>query len=138
MKKIMLLCVIFVLSLLLAACQPALDEQKADFCEALGEFAQAQGQFRQLNETSTKDDVEEAASDLERSWERVKDSAADVAEAQLNNVEDAWENLKRDIDDIPNDATLVEAEAMIKEDVLNTMAETVQIMSTTCTYGQEQ
>jgi tetratricopeptide (TPR) repeat protein len=138
MKKIILLSVIFVLSLLLAACQPAIDEKKSDFCKDLGDFAQAQAQFRQLNETSTKNDVEEAASDLERSWERVKDSAGDVAEAQLNNVEDAWENLKRDINDIPNDATLAEAEAMIKADVLNTMAETVQIMTTTCTYGQEQ
>ena len=138
MKKIILLSVIFVLSLVLAACQPAIDEKKSDFCKDLGDFAQAQGQFRQLNETSTKDDVEEAASDLQRSWERVKDSAADVAEAQLNNVEDAWENLKRDIDDIPNDATLAEAELMIKQDVLNTTAETVQIMTTTCTYGQEQ
>jgi hypothetical protein len=138
MKKIILLSAIFVLSLLLAACQPVLDEQKADFCEALGEFAQAQVQFRQLNQTSSKDDLEDAASDFERAWEKVKDAASDVAEAQLNSVEDAWQNLRRDIDNIPNDATLAEAEVMIKQDVLNTVAETVQIMRTTCTYGQEQ
>ena len=63
--------------------------------------------------------------------------AADVAEAQVSALEDALQELRRDIDDIPNDATLAEAELMIKQDVLSTMAKTVQIFTTTCTYGQE-
>jgi hypothetical protein len=138
MKKIVLLSTIFVLSLLLAACQPAVDEQKSDFCSNLGDFAQAQVQFRALNETSTKGDVEEAASDLERAWDNLKNSAGDLAETQMSAVEDALQNLRRDIDNIDNDATLVEAEVSIKQDILNTMAETVQIMTTTCTYGQDQ
>jgi hypothetical protein len=137
MKKIILLGVILVVSLLVAACQPAVDEQKADFCSNLGAFAQAQVQFRALNETSTKGDVEEAASDLERAWDNLKNSAGDLAETQMSAIEDALQNLRRDIDNIANDATLAEAEVSIKQDILNTMAETVQIMTTTCTYGQE-
>ena len=138
MKKIIFLSAIFVLSLLLAACQQSVDKQKADFCSNLGDFAQAQVQFRALNETSTKGDVEEAASDLERAWDNLKNSAGDLAQAQMNGIEDALQNLRRDIDNISNDATLAEAEVSIKQDILNTMAETVQIMRTTCTYGQEQ
>ena len=130
---------ILVLSLLLAAaCQPTVDEAKADFCQNLGDFAQAQVQFRQLNATSTKDDLEEAASVLEEAWENLVESAADLSEAQVGGVEDALEDLRRNIDDIPDDATLAEAELMIKQDILSTMSETVQIFSTTCTYGQGQ
>ena len=139
MKKIILLSAIFVLSLVLAACQPVVDEKKADFCRNVGDFAQAQVQFRQLNASSSKRDAEEAVSDLQRDFENLVQSGADVKEAQLKEVEDALENLKRDIKDIPDDAeNIAEAELMIKQDVLNTVAETVQIMTTNCTYGQEQ
>ena len=138
MKKKVLLSTIFVLSLLVAACQPSVDQAKADFCESLGEFAQAQLQFRQLNATSTKGDLNQAGSDLQRAWDDVKGSASDVAEAQLSGVEDALQTLQNDIGDIPDDATLAESEVTIKQDILNTAAETVQIMNTTCTYGQEQ
>ena len=138
MKKIILLSAIFVLSLLLAACQPSVDQAKADFCETLGEFAQAELQFRQLDGTSTKDDLNKAASDLQKAWEDVKGSASNVAEAQLSGVEDALQTLQKDIGDIPDDATLAESEVTIKQDILNTAAETVQIMNTTCTYGQDQ
>ena len=139
MKKTILLTAIFVLVLLTAACQPAIDEKKSDFCQDLGDFAQAQVQFRQINPTSTVDDLEEAALALERSWENLKDSAGDLAEVQLRSLEDALQNLRRDIEDVPDDAeNLAEAELMIKQDVLSTMAETVQIFNTTCTYGQDQ
>ena len=138
MKKIILLSSIFVLVLLLAACQPSVDQAKADFCESLGEFAQAQVQFRTINATSTKSDLNEAVSDLDRAWENVKSSAADLSEAQLSGAEDALQTLKDDISDIPDDATLAESEAMIKTDVIATMAETQEIFSTTCTYGQDQ
>lgn len=138
MKKIVLLSAIFVLSLLVAACQPVIDEQKSDFCQNLGEFAQAQVQFRQLDANSTKDDLEDAVSDLERAWNNLADSTEDLAEAQVRGVEEALEDLRRDIDNIPDGSTLAEAEVMIKQDVVSTMAETLQIFRTDCTYGQDQ
>ena len=138
MKKIVLLSAIFVLSLLVAACQPVIDEQKSDFCQNLGEFAQAQVQFRQLDANSTKDDLEDAVSDLERAWDNLADSTEDLAEAQVRGVEEALEDLRRDIDNIPDGSTLAEAEVMIKQDVVSTMAETLQIFRTDCTYGQDQ
>ena len=139
MKKMILLSAIFVLSLLVAACQPAVDEQKEDFCKNLGDFAQAQVEFRKINATSSKNDLEEAAQDVQRAFENLAESAADVQEAQLRAVEDALESLKRDIEDIPDDVDSLEDvdELTIKQDVLSTMAETVQIMTTVCTYGQD-
>ena len=68
MKKVFLLSVIIGLALLVAACQPTVDEAKANFCEDLGEFGVAVAQFRQINETSTKDDLQNAQSEVAKTW----------------------------------------------------------------------
>jgi hypothetical protein len=138
MKKTILLTTIFVLSLVLAACQPSVDQAKANFCENVGEFAQASVQFRALNATSTKDEASDAVSDLERAWNNLQESAADLTEAQVDGVEDALGDLKNSIQDIPDDATLAESELSVKQASLETMAETLQIFVTTCTYGQSE
>ena len=137
MKKIIIFVTIFVLSLLLAACQPSVDQAKADFCEDLGAFAQAQVALRSINATSTKDELNQALSNLEQSWNNLRDSAATLGEVQVDGIQESFETLKRDISNIPDDATLVDAELMIKQDLLNTLAETQQILTTTCTYGQQ-
>ena len=137
MKKITLLSAIFVLSLLVAACQPSVDEAKADFCSDLGEFGQALVGFRQLNPASTKDDLNKAESDVQKAWDNLQSSASTLKDVQTSSVQDAFETLKKDIGDIPDDTTLADTELMIKDDVVSTMGETLQIFSTTCTYGQD-
>lgn len=137
MKKIMFFATIFILSLLLVACQPSVDQAKADFCADLGEFAQAQVSLRSTNATSTKDELNQALSNLEQSWNNLLDSATTLGEVQVDGIQESFENLKNDISNIPDDATLAEAELTVKQDLLNMVAETQQIVTTTCTYGQD-
>jgi hypothetical protein len=137
-KKVILLSVIFVLPLLLAACQPSVDEAKADFCEDLGEFGIALAQYRQINETSTKDDLQKAQSDVEKTWADLQKSAETLGEVQTDSVEDAYGDLQKGVNDIPDDATLGDAELMVKQGVLSTLEEVLRISTTTCTYGQGQ
>jgi len=138
MKKSILMIAILALSLVLAACQPSVDQAKADYCENVGGFAQALAQFRTLNATSTKGDAQQAVSDLERAWENLQSSAGDLAEAQVDGVENALQDLRNSIQDIPDDSTLAESELAVKQATVATMAETVQIFVTTCTYGQSE
>jgi gas vesicle protein len=137
MKKIILFATIFTLSLLMAACQPSVDQAKADFCADLGEFAQAQVALRNLDANSTKDEENQAVSNLEQTWNNLLDSVSTLGDVQVDGIQEAFETLKNDISNIPDDATLAESEVMIKQDLLNTLAETQQILTTTCTYGQQ-
>jgi hypothetical protein len=122
----------------LAACQPSIDEAKAAFCEDLGEFGVTVAQFRQINETSTKDDLQNALSEVEKTWGNLQKSAETLGEVQTDSVEDAYNDLQKSVNDIPDDATLAEAEVMVKGSALSTLEEVLQISTTTCTYGQGQ
>ena len=138
MKKAILLSLIFVLSLLLLACQPTVDEAKAAFCEDLGEFGVAVAQLRQVNETSTKADLQNAVSEVEKTLSNLQDSAATLGQVQISSVEDSFEDLQNGVQDIPDDTTLAAAEVMVKGGALATLEEVLQIFNTTCTYGQGQ
>ena len=54
----------------------------------------------------------------------------------LSSLENALDDMRNTIQAIPDDATLAETEGMIKQASLATMAEAVEIFTTTCTYGQ--
>jgi len=123
-------------NMLMVACQPSIDQAQADYCESAGEFAPAVAQFRSINATSTKAEAEDALSNLERAWNDLNDSAVDYTEAQLSSLENALDDMRNTIQAIPDDATLAETEGMIKQASLATMAEAVEIFTTTCTYGQ--
>ena len=138
MKRVILLSAVLVISLLLAACQPSVDEAKADFCEDLGEFGVAVAQFRGINENSTKDEARQALSDVEKTWSNLKSSAATLGEVKVDSIEGAYNDLEKSVNDIPDDATLADAEGMVKQNVLSTLQEVLQISTTTCTYGQEE
>ena len=132
MRKLTLLGLVILLLPLLAACGTTVDSAKADFCDDLGAFSESLGGLRDISIGSTKDDLQDALKDAEGAWGNVKDSAGKLQDVQLDAVENAFDDLKDAIQDIPDDATLAEALAAVKDAALATANQIVQITTTTC------
>lgn len=129
---------LFVFSLvLLSACGPTLDEARVRFCEELGAYGQAVVQLRQLDETSTVDDLNQAQVAVADSWKELQSAAANLQEAQIAELQQANDTLSNTVNSISGEATLGEAGATVRQATLETMAAYNDIMTTTCMYGQQ-
>ena len=138
MKKIILLCTIFVLSLVLAACQPSVDQAKADFCDDLGTFAQSVGEYRSLGPNSSVDDFQDAQKDVEKAWNDLQSSAQTLGSVQTDSLQNAYSDLQKDVSNISGDTNIADALTQVQQDALATLQEANQILTTTCSYGQSQ
>jgi peptidoglycan hydrolase CwlO-like protein len=138
MKKILFLSLTIVLLLSLGACGQSVDRAKEDFCQDLGDVAQAAMDLRLINATSSKDDLEDAVSSLERAVENLQSSAQDVAEAKVDGVQDAVSDLQDTLSDLPDGDLSAEQLVEAKGAVIETMAEVQQIAITVCSYSLEQ
>ena len=117
---------------LLGGCGTTVESAKADFCSDLDAFSQSLGGLRDLHVGSTKDDLQNALGDADQAWQDVKDSAGKLEDVQLDALEDAFGDLKDSIRDIPDDASLAEALANVKDAAVTMLSEIVQITTTTC------
>ena len=79
MKKTILATVMMLLVVMLAACAPSIDRAKADYCQALGEFAKAVVELRQIDQNSTVDELKDAQQAVSRAWDNLTGSAGDLA-----------------------------------------------------------
>ena len=139
MKNILFLSLTVVLLLSLAGCgQPSVDQAKADFCQDLGEFGTAAASLRQLDGSSTKQDLQDATNAVDKAWGELKSSAGTLQNVQVDGVESAVNDLQKSVNDIPDDATLDQGLAGVRGAAVNTLAETLQIATTTCTYPPQQ
>ena len=139
MKNILCLSLTVVLLLSLAGCgQPSVDQAKANFCQDLGEFGTAVVNLRQINASSTKQELQDAVSATQQAWDNLKNSAATLENVQVDGVEAAVNDLQKSVDDIPDDATLEQGLVAVRGAALATAAEIVKITNTTCSYPQEQ
>jgi len=139
MKNILFLSLTVVLLLSLAGCgQPSVDQAKADFCQDLGEFGTAVASLRQLDGSSTKQDLQDATNAVDKAWGDLKSSAGTLQNVQVDGVESAVNDLQKSVNDIPDDATLDQGLVGVRGATVNTLAETLQIATTTCTYPPQQ
>ena len=139
MKNIIFLSLTVVLLLSIAGCgQPSVDQAKANFCQDLGEFATAVVDLRQIDATSTKQELQDAVSAVQNAWGDLKNSAGKLQNAQVDGVESAVNDLQKSVDDIPDDAMLAEGLVAVQQASLATMAEVVKTTNTVCSYPQEQ
>ena len=77
MKNILYLSLAIVLLLSLAGCgQPSVDQAKANFCQDLGEFGTAVVNLRQIDPTSTKQELQDATNGVQKAWGDLKSSAS--------------------------------------------------------------
>ena len=139
MKHILFLSLTVVLLLSLAGCgQPSVDQAKATFCQDLGEFGTAVVNLRQIDATSTKQELQDATDGVQKAWGDLKNSAGKLQNAQVDGVESAVNDLQKSVDDIPDDATLEQGLVAVRGAALATAAEIVELTNTTCSYPQEQ
>ena len=139
MKNILYLSLTVVLLLSIAGCgQPSVDQAKANFCQDLGEFGTAVVNLRQIDGSSTKQELQDAVSAAQKAWDDLKNSAATLQNVQVDGVEAAMNDLQRSVDDIPDDATLEQGLVAVRGAALATAAEVVKTTNTICSYPQEQ
>jgi hypothetical protein len=132
MRKLFLLGLTVLLLPLLGGCGKTVDSAKADFCSDLDAFRQSLAGLRDLQIGSTKEDLQNAFGDAEQAWEALKDSGSQLEDVQLDAMEKAFDDLKDSVRDIPDDATLSEALAGVKDAAIAMLAEIVQITTVTC------
>lgn len=138
MKNILYLSLTVVLLLSIAGCgQPSVDQAKANFCQDLGEFGTAVVNLRQINPTSTKQELQDATNAVQNAWGDLKNSAGTLQNVQVDGVEAAVNDLQKSVDDIPDDATLAEGLVAVQKAALATAAEVVKTTNTVCSYPQE-
>lgn len=111
---------------------PSVSEATADFCTDVNAYARALLDLRTIDENSTVEDLEAAAGLVRDSYDALQASAAELSEARLAAVETSQEELQATVTSIPNDATLAQATAQLRLAALNALADTVEVMTTTC------
>ena len=111
---------------------PSVSEATADFCADVSEYATALLELRAIDENSTVEDLQSAGQAVTDSLEAVQSSAAELSEARIAALEASQANLQATITSIPNDATLAQAGAELRLATLNALADTVEVMATTC------
>jgi hypothetical protein len=138
MKNIIYLSLAVVLLLSLAGCgQPSVDQAKANFCQDLGEFATSVVNLRQIDASSTKQELQDATNSVQKAWDDLKSSAGTLQNVQVDGVESAVNDLQKSVDDIPDDATLEQGLVGVQQAALATAAEVVKTTNTVCSYPQE-
>jgi hypothetical protein len=131
MRKLFLFGLIVLLPLL-GGCGTTVDSAKADFCDDLDAFSQSLGGLRDLQLGSAKEDLQSALGNADQAWQDLRDSASKLEDVQLDALEDAFGDLKDSVQDIPDDATLAEALASVKDAAIAMLDEIVQITTVTC------
>jgi hypothetical protein len=100
--------------LALSACTEPSPTSQADaegqLCTDLDAFGTALRGLTDLDPaTATVEDVDATRASIQDAWDAVKESAADVGEADDTAVEAAWQDVATAIDDIPTDVPISEA-----------------------------
>ena len=140
MKRTLLVgTLLLVAAVVMAACGgPSIDQAKADYCQKLGEFGQAVATLRQIDESSTVDELKSAQEEIGRAWDELSKASGTLRDTQFDEMEQAYKNLEKTIKDIPEgEATLGQVQQRVQAAVLATLAESVDIATTTCVYGGE-
>lgn len=137
MKKMLILSLVVLMLLPLASCGNSVDRAKENFCSDLAAFSQSLAGLREIGPGSTKGDLQDAAKDTQKAWGNLKDSAGKLEDVQIDGVEDAFGDLQNSIQDIPDDATLAEKLAEVKDAVVATLGEIEQITTTVCSPAQQ-
>lgn len=126
------------LALILWGRPPSVSEATADFCADVNEYARALLDLRAIDESSTVEDLQAASAAVSDSLDALQSSAANLTDARLAALEESQNALQSTIQSIPNDATLAEAQAQLRLATLNALADTVDVMTTTCKVDMTQ
>jgi hypothetical protein len=117
---------------------PSVSEATADFCADVNAYATALLELRAIDESSTVEELQSAGQAVSDSLQAVQASAQELTDARIAALESSQEELQATITSIPSYATLVQAGAEIRLATLNALADTVEVMSTSCSLDLVQ
>ncbi|MBA7468647.1 hypothetical protein ES707_03899 [subsurface metagenome] len=105
----------FVSMVLILACagagcvQPTQEQAEAQLCQNLEELGVALQNMQNLNASSSVGDIRDTRDQVQSAMENVRNSADQLADVRIDNLNAAYEDLDQTVQDIPDDATVVEA-----------------------------
>ncbi|WP_144670046.1 hypothetical protein [Arthrobacter sp. U41] len=98
-------------------------ENEAQVCVAAKAYASALTSFKDaLTPTSTVDQVRSAREEVAKTHNELLEASEDVAQDRVDAVKEAEQSLDRAVKDVPNDATLAEARASLREEAVKVQA----------------
>lgn len=96
--------------LLTAACSTSVGEAEEAYCESVQTWFDALTVVRALTPTSTVDESKDAVEAMNSAYDDVVAAAEDYSDARISEIESATTDFESAIDDIPDSATLIEAD----------------------------
>ncbi len=96
-----------VLSVSLVACGD--EEAEASLCDSLSGFQSSVSDLRDLDDDSSKEELEAARDDVGEALDQVISDASDLAGVRLDGLQSAFGDLRTAIDDLPDDTSISDA-----------------------------
>ncbi len=126
------------LALILWGRPPSVSEATANYCADMTNYARALLELRTIDENSTVAELEAAGAAVQDSLEALRASSVGLTTARVAALVESQDALQTTIHSIPNEATLGQAGAELRLATLNALADTVDVMTTTCTVTLPQ
>ncbi|HKX55913.1 MAG TPA: hypothetical protein VJN01_07425 [Xanthomonadales bacterium] len=125
--------ILTVLLLLLAGCGQNVGQAKTQFCSDWNELGAAIQNAKSLNENSTVEETKAAKDEIAKAWDKARNSGGQLQEVQLEATEQAFNAMTQVIDDIPEEATLGQANIAVQAAVNAFDTAYTAINTTVCT-----
>jgi hypothetical protein len=91
-------------------------DAEGQLCSDLDAFATSLGGLTDLDPaTASVDDIDAAQASIQSAWDAVKESAADVGEADDSAVESAWQGVVTAIDNFDTEVPVADAIAPVQD-----------------------
>jgi hypothetical protein len=97
--------------------QQSAPQAEAQLCQDLGELDAALMQMESLNQNSTTGELRDAQENVTEAMQQVRESGQGVNEARTRDLDTAYQNLENGVRAIPDDATVTEGLASIREEL---------------------
>ncbi|MGO4230650.1 hypothetical protein AB4Y72_17525 [Arthrobacter sp. YAF34] len=108
---------------LLTSCAPSPQENVSQACAAASAYALALTNFKDtLKPSATVDEVHSARDQVTKTYEEMIKQSQDVAKDRADAVKTAEQNLEKAVKDVPNDATLTQAAASLRDETVKLQA----------------
>ena len=117
--------------------EPSFSQAEANYCADLVAYGQAVVNLRSIDQNSTLQELEDAQQAIQASWQDLNQSSQALRQARLDVVESSFNELEQTINNIPDDATLAQANAEIYQAALAGAAQVLEAQRLTCTYQIE-
>lgn len=108
---------------LLTGCAPTPQENVSQACAAVSAYAAALTNFKDtLKPSATVDQVKTARDQVDKTYQDMVKQTQDVAKDRADAVNTAQQDLDKAVKDVPDDATLTQAAASLRDDTVKLQA----------------